>query len=89
MFFSTARNTVLTPINRHQCLESEYETLRHDGRPVQIGTSHFKSTSGNTSKIDHVLVKNRLQLKQVRYVSEPFWSIYTDHAALVVDIATW
>lgn len=53
------------------------------------GEWSFKSTSGNTSKIDHVLVKNRLQLKQVRYVSEPFWSIYTDHAALVVDIATW
>lgn len=53
------------------------------------GEWSYKSTSGNTSRIDHVLVKNTLQLKQARYVSEPFWSKYTDHAALVVDIDTW
>jgi len=50
------------------------------------GEWSYKGPSGKTSKIDHVLVKDTLQLKSVKYVQEPFWPEYTDHAALVVDI---
>lgn len=52
------------------------------------GSWSYRGTNGSTSKVDHVLVRENIEVRAAKYIQDPFVPKFTDHAALLVEIDT-
>lgn len=51
------------------------------------GDWSYKGVKGNTARLDHCLVRDGAIVANAKYIPSPFVPAYTDHAAIVVDVA--
>jgi endonuclease/exonuclease/phosphatase family metal-dependent hydrolase len=51
------------------------------------GDWSFSGKNGTQSKIDHLLVRNGIEIQAARYESSPFVPRFTDHTALIAEIS--
>jgi endonuclease/exonuclease/phosphatase family metal-dependent hydrolase len=51
------------------------------------GEWSYRGRNGTQSSVDHLLVRNGLHILSARYESDPFVPKFTDHAALIAEVA--